>query len=101
MSTVKALSPGEVLKARKVMIPDIVFEIFNELITEKFNGSYAYVGQDAVIDRIVKAGHSRDTIFEKHWLDIEDIYREQGWNVSYDKPGYCESYEPTFEFSKK
>jgi len=101
MAKVKAMGPEEVLAARKESIPNVVFEAFNELIAQKFNGSYAYVGQDSVIARIVKAGHSRSEIFEKHWLDVEDIYREQGWKVVFDKPGYCESYEATFKFSKK
>lgn len=101
MATVTALSPDEVLEARKTAIPDDVFEVFNELIAQKFNGSYAYVGQESVIAALKKRGHTRDTVFEKHWLDVEDIYREKGWKVFYDKPGYCESYEATFKFSKK
>lgn len=101
MSTVQALSPDEILEKRKEAIPDIVFEIFNDLIAKKFNGSCAYIGQNSVITRLKEAGYSRSVIFEKHLLDVEDIYREKGWKVSYDKPGYCESYEATFKFSKK
>lgn len=45
---------------------------------------------------------TKDEIFDNHWLDIEDIYREQGWKVKYDKPGYNEeSFKPYFEFSVK
>ena len=101
MATVKAMSPHEVLTSRKKAIPEDVFEVFNELIALKFNGSYAYVGQDSVLAALKKRGYARSTIFEKHWLDVEDIYREKGWKVFYDKPGYCESYEATFKFSKK
>lgn len=43
---------------------------------------------------------SRQFIFDKHWLDIEDTYRKAGWNVEYDKPGYCENYDAYFVFSK-
>lgn len=27
------------------------------------------------------------------WLDLEDIYRDEGWTVEYDSPGYNETYE--------
>ncbi len=40
------------------------------------------------------------TVCDNHWLDVEDVYREAGWVVEYDKPGYCESYEATFTFKK-
>lgn len=29
---------------------------------------------------------------------FEDIYRKEGWHVSYDKPVYDENYPSTFEF---
>lgn len=40
-------------------------------------------------------------VYGKQYLDVEDIYRKEGWKVVYDKPAYCETYEPTFTFSKK
>jgi hypothetical protein len=40
-------------------------------------------------------------MFNKHWFDIEDIYRKAGWAVEFDKPGYNESYESFFVFKKK
>ena len=101
MATVKALKPEEVIKARKESMPDKVIEVFNEMITEKFNGSSAIVHQDAVIKRLKQAGIDTSDIFNKGWLDVEDIYREQGWKVYYDKPGYNESYSAHFKFSKK
>jgi len=42
----------------------------------------------------------RNKIFEMGWLDVEDAYRAQGWNVVYDRPGYCESYEASFIFTR-
>ena len=32
---------------------------------------------------------------------IEPLYREKGWNVEYDKPGYNEFYKARFIFKKK
>ncbi len=33
------------------------------------------------------------------WLNVEELYRAQGWTVTYDKPGYNESYPATFTFA--
>ena len=42
---------------------------------------------------------SRRGIFDLGYLDIEDLYTK--WNVEYDKPGYNESYQAYFIFSRK
>ena len=101
MSGIKALGPDEVLAARKASLPDVVIEVFNDLISENFNGHSAIVYQSAVVKHLVSKGLSRDKIYNKGWLDVEDIYLEQGWKVEYDKPGYNEDYEAYFKFSKK
>lgn len=101
MTDVKAIAPNEVVEARKASMPDVVLETFNAHIAQKFNDSSAVVYQDAVVKDLVKAGLKREEIFRMGWLDIEDIYREQGWKVSYDKPGWNENYEAHFEFSVK
>lgn len=41
----------------------------------------------------------RNVVFANKWLDIEDIYREQGWRVDYDKPAYNENYQASFTFA--
>jgi hypothetical protein len=46
-------------------------------------------------------GVSRQEVFDNQWLDIEDIYREAGWKVSYDKPAYNETYKAYFTFSRR
>lgn len=40
-------------------------------------------------------------IFAEKWLDVEEIFRQVGWSVSYDNPAYNESYEPSWTFTKK
>lgn len=99
MPKVKALKPDEVVIARKVSMPDAVLEVFNELITENFRGRYAVVYQEEVVKRLIKKGLDRKDIYDKGWLDVEDIYRQEGWTVVYDKPGYNESYRAYFRFS--
>ncbi|MCA9356909.1 hypothetical protein H6784_03420 [Candidatus Nomurabacteria bacterium] len=101
MANVKAISPQEVINYRKESIPNEVIEVFNELIAENFNGHCAYVRQDEAVKRIVAKGINRNHLFNRGWLDIEDIYRSMGWKVEYDKPAYDESYEASFAFSIK
>lgn len=97
------ISPEEVRKKRIDYIPAIIFEVFNELIISHFNGEKSVVRQDDVLNKVCteESGLSRQTVFEKHYLDIEDFYREKGWKVEYDKPAYCETYPATFTFSIK
>ena len=80
--------------------PDAVFDAFNELIAQKFSGGSATIKQDDVVALMVQKGLDRQEIFDKGWLDVERVYRSQGWKVQYDKPGYNESYAANFTFSR-
>ena len=100
---VKPISPNEV----KHVIPDLIIEAVNKLIQEKWDGKRAVIKQCEILDRIVNTNQdspnylTRGEIFEKHFLDFENLYRAEGWNVDYDKPAYCETYEPYFTFTKE
>lgn len=106
----KPITPSEVAN-REIFIPDFVYEAFNELILDSFNGIYATVKQEAVLSRILKkvaeanatsvtgVAYARQDIFDNKWLDIEPHYRKAGWEVSYDRPSLHESYEPYFKFT--
>jgi hypothetical protein len=98
VTMVKPISPHEVLPRRLELIPPIVFEIFNELITKNFDGRRASVAQCDVVERLIAQGHERSAIYENRWLDIETYYKKAGWRVHYDKPAYNESYAPFFVF---
>ena len=58
------------------------------------------IKQTEVVRLIEASGVKRTTIFEDHYLDFEDAYRSRGWTVEYDKPGYNESGEPVWRFSR-
>jgi hypothetical protein len=100
--TVNPITPEEAHEKKASTIPDFVIEAFNELIAENFNGKSSTVGQSDVIDRITtKNSIERHVIFRNNWLDVESVYEQSGWSVVYDKPGYNETYEATFTFTKK
>lgn len=103
--TVKPVSPDELGKYKAEIFPEFVLKAFNDLLAEKYAGYSVTIRQNEAIDRILQYSEDVDVdramIFSRGWLNIEEIYREVGWSVSYDKPGYCEDYEAYFTFKKK
>lgn len=98
---VKPISPGETTALKKKIIPDGVIEAFNKTIAKHFDGRSAKFESDEVINVIVTSMDvDRHRIFKEKWLDVEDIYRAEGWKVTYDQPAYCETYPATFTFKK-
>lgn len=98
------LRPREVAALKKTAIPAVAIEAFNELILENICDGAATFTQESVVKRILRGVPEgqlealRSAIFADHWLDVEDAYRAEGWDVTYDKPGYNESYSATFTF---
>lgn len=94
------IKPNDVLLISK---PDQIIEVFNKLIIENWDGGQAIVKQKEAAERIAKRVNitSKD-VYEKKYLDIEESYKQKGWRVTYNKPGYNEHpYDPYFCFSKK
>lgn len=99
----KPITPSEVADQKLKDIPDFVIEIVNKLIASNFSGSRSCFQQEAVVAAILAAqpeGVTRQAIFNNGWLNFEEIYRQAGWTVEYDKPGYNETYAANFTFSK-
>lgn len=88
-------------------IPDQVIDVFNKLIVKNIRGSSAVVKQEEAVTAIIAQFElegkavSRSEVYENGWLNVEQMYKEVGWAVSFDKPSYDESYEAYFRFSKK
>jgi len=101
---VKPISPNEVSKVKASRIPDDVVESFNELLAKHWNGKSATIKQEEVISLILQKrnlrprGGSRRDIFDNKELDIEELFRAEGWQIEYDKPGFNESYEASWTF---
>lgn len=104
----KPITPREARAAARDSIPLEVFEAFNELLAEHGANAPITIRQEEVVDRIIEKMNrgvavkvTRAMIFDRHWLDIEDTYRDAGWSVEYDKPAYCEDYEAYWTFKPK
>ena len=99
----RVLKPGEVGKKKREKreeFPDAVFEAFNELIVEDFDGESATVLQCDLVALMKKKGLKEKAIYDNDWLEVEDVYRAAGWKVRYESMAW-ESGEPNFTFSKK
>lgn len=95
------ITPDEVGPRKRDEIPAMVFSVFNDLIVENMDSTgRAKITLDLVLSRLATAGVDTSEAFSKHWLDVEPFYREAGWEVSYDKPGYNEAYAASYEFRK-
>ena len=99
--TERPITPEEVRALRKDFIPSGIYKTINTMICEKFDGRSATLLQKDILERVCKnyPELTKEYIMEYHLLDIEPYYRNSGWKVEYDKPGYCESYPASFIFS--
>ena len=108
---IKPINPDDIPAMKAAYIPDWIVEEVNKLIARNFSSGSAMVKQNEIIDaarcserngfEFDTADEFRNIMFAKGYLNIEEIYRAAGWKVSYDKPGYNESYDAYFVFSKK
>lgn len=98
---IEPITPDKV--ERSATKPDEVIDAFNELIQKYWDGDQAKFKLIEAVELIsIKLGNiGTRFVYENHYLDIEHIYRQAGWEVYYDKPGYNESYPPTFTFSRR
>lgn len=98
---IEPIRPEEIAFKKLIQIPDIVMESFNYFIAKGMSEGRSVVWQEDIVSRITGSGHSRHEIFANNWLDVEDIYRNAGWEVGYEKPGYNETGKAFFSFSRK
>jgi hypothetical protein len=98
----KPIKPSEVVKSP---IPDVVFDVFNELIQKNFKGKSARFKQKDVDELLRQKGLTPEDInnlYETNGLDVELAYKKEGWDVEYDSPAGLEAYyDETFTFTKK
>lgn len=93
------LTPDEVAVSKRTHLPDFVIDAFNELLIESFHNGAARILQKDAVARI-KAKHP-ELEFNMKWLDVERTFEAYGWKVVYDKPGWDESYDAFFRFTRR
>lgn len=100
---VKPIRPEDVVEVKVTRtLPPFVIETFNDFIAKNYSGGYATIYTKDIVPVLMERGNcERRHVFSERWLDVEEIYRDNGWKVKYDSPGYNESYPAYFEFRKK
>jgi hypothetical protein len=101
---IKPISPDDIVDNLENIIPSVVIQAVNSLLKDNYRGTGSVtIKQDEIINKIIGLDGSltRQVIFEKKYLDFEELYTKNGWVVIYDKPAYNESYDAYFKFNKK
>ena len=95
------ITPKEVVDSKITAIPEAVFEIFNDAIVKNFkDGTAIFKQHDIVLDITEALNITIIQVFERGYLEVEEVYRNAGWNVRYSKPGPNENYHAFFQFTK-
>lgn len=98
----KPYSPTEAALAKQTVLPAAVINAVNELLAKNYDGQRAVIKQKDIVGTIISQLDTTEReMLAKNWLNIEPLYELYGWKVSYDKPGYNESYDATFTFERK
>ena len=92
------ISPEDIPEKKAEVIPPFVYDVFNDLIAQNYTNHCAKVYQKDVVKKITEKTEGKPWPIE--WLNVEEVYRARGWKVYYDRPGYYESYDAYFEFTK-
>lgn len=98
---VTPITPKEVAKQKLEQIPGVVISTINKLIAANYVDDEAKVYQDDLMKQLRLIGLSDEEILRGGWLNFEEIYREAGWSVDYDKPAWNEQGRAYFLFTKK
>jgi len=94
--------PEDIEGKWKNNLPDEVIHVFNELIVENWKPrKSATVTYLEAANRIAsRLDIPVSLVYDKSYLEIEEVFREAGWDVEVDTPAINEAYEGYFVFSK-
>jgi hypothetical protein len=97
----KPITPKEVLEKRPLVL-EPVFEVFNKLILDAFDGRQAVIYLEPAAIIVSKTlGIKKEKLYDSGYMDIEDHYREAGWVVVYSQPDRTENFRPHYTFKLK
>lgn len=102
MENIKPVRPEDVFKQEEHTIHPSMIRAINLFLT-RFDGKQAIITVEELIDKFLEfeSKWTRDMIWKKKQLDFEGLYKDSGWDVIYDKPGYEETYKPFYLFKLK
>lgn len=100
------LTPKQVKEMHQKTIPEEIILAVNHLLVKGCSESRirVIIEQNEVIEQATTIMRNkgktveRNDFFDKHWLDFEPIFRKAGWKVTFNKPGYNESFPAYWTF---
>ena len=95
------IKPSEIPAAKAAVIPPFVFDCFNECIAKHYKNGRAYFCLKEIQTLVEQACRDAGILYDYHFLDVERVYEQNGWTVTYDSPGYGDDYPSTFTFIQR
>lgn len=84
MSIGRPITPEETITYPAEVIPSIVFDTINEMIVEKIVRGSVHLKLSEVRNRLLGKNVAENLSF----VTVFDSYKQSGWDVYYDAPGY-------------
>jgi len=96
------ITPAEAQNKKEASVPKEIIEAFNELIVKHWSGGSArFKSMELTALAKQKTGLSDAALFEQGYFEASRaIFRKAGWEVTYDRPGYNETYDAFYIFRK-
>lgn len=95
----KPITPQEAIDKKQALLPGLVFRVFNDAITESWDGRRAIVKQLMVAKQIADLlGITEHEVYERKYLNVQEYYRYAGWDVTYPRYQCNSTHDPEFEF---
>ena len=103
MPDVKPITPEEARGNKKLVIPNEVIQVVNEMLVRELRSDCAMMYQEDIIAEVLKRmPHlTSSDVYKNKYLDFEPLFEAQGWDVKYDSPAYGESFRAHFIFTAK
>ena len=102
---IKPITPKEIEDNLVDIFPEAVIQAFNELLKEnyKVNGPTTFKLSDVESRiKLIDPKANIRKLIDKGKLDVEPLYRQHGWEVKYESPGFRDaSFDEYFSFKKK
>ena len=96
---VEPISPKDVVSYKEKVTPSIIIKTFNEVIAKAWNGSQAIIYPQEILT-LIQPFLSNEELEDLNLGGVITIYKEKGWDIEVDRPGYNENYRTKYTFSK-
>lgn len=98
----KPLSPKEVIENKQ--FDSRIIEVVNSFLIKRYVKGSSCTIKLKEIENELRSKYEDiniNELYENKQFDFEDEFRKVGWAVVYDNPGWNETYDSFFRFSKK